>query len=171
MRFRSRVVLVSTDQRTGLYHFRHSLDFGSFPKFGVRPSRHRLPARVKLLTSTKQFELMSSFLIPRLLACMVDLPADMVNQGVMSGRSTSSKNLVWIGDRCWSSQLLSADVRIDALPLSYLGFIGRSYALAGCGRQCATQIAQGNSVSTRHRDNDHVSRATILVCMDSGRLS
>ena len=46
----------------------------------------------------------------------------------MSDRSNSSKYLVWIGDRCWSSQLPSADLRIDALPLSQLGFIVTSYA-------------------------------------------
>ena len=89
----------------------------------------------------------------------------------MSGRFTSSKNLVWIGERCWSFQLLSADVSIDVLPLSQLGFIGRSYALAGCGHRCTTLIPQGNGFSSRHRDQDRVVRATVLVCMDSGRLS
>ena len=44
----------------------------------------------------------------------------------MAGPTVQS-TWVWIGERCWSSQLPSADLRIDALPLSQLRYIGTSY--------------------------------------------
>ena len=99
--------------------------FGQFPKFWVRPPRPRLPARVKPLTS-----------------------ADMVNEGVMSFRPTSSKYLVWIGDRCWFSQIPSASVRIDALP-----------------RLCRLWASMRHpDTPGRHRDHDRVFQSN-SACM------
>ena len=108
------VVFVSTDKRTSTSCYRHSdlssesLTFSLFAGF--------LPvSQIGVSSTPSAFAGESESLQQQAHHQLVWI------QGVMSGWSNSSKYLVWIGERCWSDQLPSADLRIDSL----LGFIGK----------------------------------------------